>query len=359
MTQTKRPVKGIHRVKKKLASGPAAYHYAWRGGPRFWSSTDRVTEDGPAYWAAYQKAVEGYAPAKGKFRQILQAFLSSRDYQKLAPRTQEGYQDSIRHVDGIDAKFGDAPLGAFNSPSIRKIAYAWRDGFSSDRVADMQKAHLVAIVNWAVDRGYLQTNYLAGMSNLYKVDRSEIIWTPEDLTLFLYGNEEKEIGPAPEWLKRLMISATETGLRPGDLMLLSRSHIKKTPKGRRIQIRTAKRKRMVSIPVTPRMSEVIDTTPMGQMVIVASSKGAPFTNSRSLGRAVARRRSEVGIRSELHLYDARGTAVTRLFEAGANLREIALHMGWSIDYASRMIGVYAALNPEGSDALLIKLHVPE
>jgi hypothetical protein len=46
----------------------------------------------------------------------------------------------------------------------------------------------------------------------------------------------------------------------------------------------------------------------------------------------------------------------RLFEADASLREIAIHMGWSVDYASRMIGVYAAMNPETSDGILVKLH---
>jgi hypothetical protein len=104
------------------------------------------------------------------------------------------------------------------------------------------------------------------------------------------------------------------------------------------------------------MAEIIDETPSKQFVIIASSTGNPFGSPDSLGRAVSRRRDEAGVRPELRLYDARGTAVTRLFEADASLREIAIHMGWSVDYASRMIGVYAAMNPETSDGILVKLH---
>jgi hypothetical protein len=95
------------------------------------------------------------------------------------------------------------------------------------------------------------------------------------------------------------------------------------------------------------------------MMIIVGGSGRPFTASASLGQAVGRRRDEAGVRSELRLYDARGTAVTRLFEADASLREIAIHMGWSVEYASRMIGVYAAMNPDTSDGILVKLHRAE
>ena len=43
------------------------------------------------------------------------------------------------------------------------------------------------------------------------------------------------------------------------------------------------------------------------------------------------------IRAEVHFHDCRGTAATRLFEADATVREIALHMGGSVETAARMI----------------------
>lgn len=37
------------------------------------------------------------------------------------------------------------------------------------------------------------------------------------------------------------------------------------------------------------------------------------------------------------------------------MREIALHMGGSVETAARMIQKYAAMNPETADSILIKL----
>ncbi|CAN0588838.1 unnamed protein product, partial [Ectocarpus sp. 12 AP-2014] len=73
MTQT--PIKGIHRVKKKLSGGrKVEYHYAWRGGPRFWSSEDAIQAGSASYWAAWHKVVEGREPDTGQFRQIIRAY---------------------------------------------------------------------------------------------------------------------------------------------------------------------------------------------------------------------------------------------------------------------------------------------
>jgi hypothetical protein len=54
--------------------------------------------------------------------------------------------------------------------------------------------------------------------------------------------------------------------------------------------------------------------------------------------------------------NTRGTVVTRLFEADGSLRKIAIHMGWLVDYASPLIGVYAALNPDTANRILLKLY---
>nr|WP_281288823.1 tyrosine-type recombinase/integrase [Phaeobacter marinintestinus] len=170
--------------------------------------------------------------------------------------------------------------------------------------------------------------------------------------MFCNGDAERGVPPAPAWLARILIVATETGMRPGDMIRLSRNHFESTPTGHRIRIKTNKRQRVVSIPVTKAMARVLAETPRDQMMILVGEKGRPFAASRSLGQAVQRRRDTCGIRKELRLYDARGTAVTRLFEVGATLRELTLQMGWSLPYAATMLQTYAAMTPESADAIL-------
>lgn len=340
-------IKGIHRVTKALAGGKTViYHYAWRGGPRFWRSDSRITLEGPDYFAAYRAALEQRNPSTGLFREIIIAYLESPEFKRLKPRTQSDIRKSIHHKSGIDAKFGDAPKGVFERPELRRIAYQWRDQFKP-RQADHFMAHLSGIISWARERGFLTSHQLQGYTHLYSADRSEIIWHEDEIAAFEAG--------APAYVARILVAAAETGLRPGDLVRLNRGHIQTTPKGKRILLRTGKRNRIVSIPVTPRMARIIDETPKDRFLILANEQGQKWASQNSLGKTVSKWRDKLGIRPELRLYDARGTAATRLFQADASLREISLAMGWSPAHTAKMIETYVHMNPDLADSVLVKL----
>ncbi|QFQ86528.1 hypothetical protein F8A10_03180 [Paracoccus kondratievae] len=51
--------------------------------------------------------------------------------------------------------------------------------------------------------------------------------------------------------------------------------------------------------------------------------------------------------------------VTRLLEAGAELKEIATHMGWSIKHVAEVIKRHVALVPSMTDGLAEKLQRAE
>ena len=343
-------IKGIHRVKKRLSDGTKVeYHYIFRGGPRFWSSTDNVEKPGPAYFQLYQETI-GTAPlAKGKFREILISYQKSPEYKKLADRSRKDINTSIFSVDGIDEVFGDAPLAAFNDHRIRKQAYEWRDRLAerSERTADARLAHLAAINTWALDRGYLVQHHLQKIKKLYRVDRSDIVWSQSEIDEFC--------AIAPQHVANILIAATETGLRPGDLIKLNRTHLKKTNYGTRIELITNKRGRVVSIPVTERLQELINNLPPTQLQFLVGSKGHPHGNANRLGQLITQWKKKTFVRQDLRLQDARGTAATRLFQAGLPLHNIALFMGWSPQHASKMIEVYCQMNPEDNADVLIRL----
>jgi integrase len=340
-------VKGIHRVRYTTTDGQIIhYHYAWRGGPRFWRSDTGPKLGGADYFAAYRDALEARSPAKGLFREVLMAYLASPEFNRLRPRSRADIERSIRHPLGIDAKFGPAPVGVFNRPEVRTIAYKWRDQFKP-RQADHMMAHLGAIISWALDRGHVKAHHLRHVTKLYSSDRSQIIWTDQEIATFAAG--------APPYVARILIAATETGMRPGDLATLSRGHIQRSSAGRRILFKTGKKQRMASIPVTQAMGKLIDETPDHLNLILTGARGTPFKDPAKMGRYVSQWRDKLGLRPVIHLYDARGTAATRLLEANGSLQEIALAMGWSPQHTARMIEIYAKMNPDASDSLLAKL----
>lgn len=346
-------VKGINRVTKRLADGSTReYHYASRerGSKPFWNSGMAYAVGSPEYLSALSAARpvdEKGQMAKGLFREIILAFLASQDFKGLAPRTQRDMQGSINHPkNGIDQKFGGGPRVIFDDPRIRGRVLAWRDSIGG-KVGDDRLRHLQRLVSWAVDRGMLMQNHLQRIASMYRSNRADVFWTAEEIAAFEKG--------APRHVARILIAATETGLRPGDLLNLGPAHVHPTPRGRRLVVWTEKRKRLASIPVTARMAELIDSTPTGATHFLRGLRGEPYTHGNYLGDAVSAWRDKLKIRADLRLYDARGTAATRLLMADATLKEIATAMGWSIKHAADVIERYAALSPEMSDGIAEKL----
>jgi integrase len=343
-------IKGIHRVRSKVADGTTVeYHYVFRGGPKFWTSLDTVPKNGPAYFQLYTEALGDRSPALGKFREIILKYLKSPEFKDLADRSKKDINTSISHPKGIDATFGDAPIAAFNDPKIRKVVYDWRDDWAerSYRTADARIAHLAAIVSFALDRGLLVQHHLQKVKKLYVADRSEIIWTNAEIDEF--------VRIAPKWVGNILIVATETGLRPGDIKRLNRAHLDKTLLGSRIVMNTNKRGRVVSIPITKKMQALLDDLPAGQLQVIVGQKGAPIANPDRLGQTISRWKQRTSITRDINLYDARGTAATRLFRAGLALHDIALFMGWTPQHAAKMIEIYCSFNPDDNSDILIEL----
>lgn len=343
-------LKGINRIKSKLADGSAReYHYVGRGrgAVKFWDSASDVRIGSPEYIAAFTAAAKPADRAAGKFRSIIVRFLESQEFKSLAPRTQKDMRGSIFHAkNGIDKRFGDAPIAALNDPRIRTQALDWRDSIGG-KVGDDRIRHLQRIMAFALDRGLVREHHLRQIKGVYKSNRSDIFWMPEEIATFVEG--------APRHIGRILMAATETGLRPGDLAEITRANLHPTPHGQRLVVFTAKRKRIASIPVTEGMAALIADTPAGQTHLIATASGQPYKHANYLGDAVSEWRDRLKLRPSLRLYDARGTAATRLLEAGAELKEIATHMGWSIKHAAEVIERYVALAPAMTDGLAEKL----
>ena len=343
-------LKGVHRVRMKMKDGSIReYHYAWRGkgGPKFWDSHSSIKVGSAEYLAALAECSPLVPKAKGLFREVIINFLDSRAFNALAPRTQKDMRTSFFHPkNGIEVKFGKVDTPAFDDPRIRRKVLEWRDKIGG-KVGDDRLRHLQRLVKFGIDRTMILHNHLRDIPALYSSDRAEIMWSEAEIDAFITGS--------PSQVGRILIVATETGLRPGDLVQLVRSDVLPTPHGRRIVLRTRKRGRLASIPVTPRLGALIDSLPDGQTHLIVNKAGTPYSHENYLGDAVSEWRDKLGIRKELRLYDARGTAATRLLAAGAELKEIAVAMGWSIKHAAEVIENYVALSPQMADGIGDKL----
>jgi integrase len=304
-------LKGVNKVTTRLADGRlVTYWYAWKGGPRL------VGHPGsPEFVQSYEAAHrQRRKPDAKTFHAIISGYKQSRDFTDLAPRTQRDY---LKHIAHIEKAFADLPIAALGDARITSDFIKWRDGLSlGDRQQDYAWTILMRLVSWARDRG--QTSYRppSRVRKLYKSDRAEKIWLPADIAAFRAA--------ASEQLWQALVLALETGQRQGDLIRLPCSSYD----GQWIKLKQSKTGMNVAIPVSRDLRLTIESLPTNSPIMLTSSQCRPWTSDglRTSWYKAAKRAGVDG----LTFHDLRGTAVTRLAEAGCTEAEIAAITGHSL-----------------------------
>lgn len=334
--------KGVHRVRRVTAGGPKYHFYAWRGGPSFWASGSREPKE-PEFLVAFAEKIKAKLLNGYMTPQMVDDFLDSTAMPK-GKRTQADYRKwALRFAD----EFSDDPAKLWENPKSRGELNEWRAKWkNSPKQHDYAGTVAVRILNWARDEGKIAAHYCDRLHRIYSVDRAEIVWTDADQRAF------KEV--APHWVQRVMTLACETGLRPADLIRLTRTSLQNVEGVERFRVRTQKKGRVAHIPLTPELRQLIDETPEDRLLLLVNDRNKPLSRA-SASRAIARYRDRISDQLSdptLRLQDTRGTAATRLLRAGLGLNQIANHMGWSLRYAAAVIEHYAAVSPAESAEVL-------
>jgi integrase len=257
---------------------------------------------------------ERHIPGHGKFRALVTLYKASADYQNLALSTRRQWGPWIDRI----ANYFDLSITAFDNPKIRPIIRTWRNGYSATpRAADMGMQVLSRVCAHAVELGKLVSNPCEGIKALYSSDRAEIIWTDADIAR-IKQVASPEVGHAIDL-------AAATGLRRGDLLRLSWSHIQDDA----IVVTTSKsrHRRQALIPLYDGLRDVLARIPKRSPTVLTNSKGRPWTGD-GFGTVFSSARLAAGI-GDLHFHDLRGTAATKFYVAGLSERVIAEILGWS------------------------------
>jgi integrase len=332
-------LKGIAKVTAKGRT----YWYAWRGGPRLRG------EPGTAeFVASYREAHESLrAPDASRFRSLVVLYKASGDYEKLAASTKHNWAPWL---DRIDDYFGDLQIAQFDRPEkIRPVIRQWRNRWADKpRTADYGMQVLSRVLSYAVDPlGRLAGNPCEGIKQLYSGDRSEIIWTDADVAQ-LKKKCSAEIAHAVDL-------ASHTGLRLGDLLRLSWSHVGDDA----ITIATGKSRqhREAIIPLYDALRNVLASIPKQSTTVLTNSRRRPWT-ADGFGSSFNKAKIDAGLAdADLHFHDLRGTAATRFYTAGLSERVIAEIMGWEEEHVSRIIRRYVGRSA-ATKAVIRQLNKP-
>lgn len=314
-------IKGLTKVTAKGRT----YWYAWRGGPRL-----RGEPGTPEFLASYNKALDEHrTPDKGRFRFVVTSYKASTDYKKLAASTRDQWS---KWLDRILDHFGGLSTRQFDRPEkIRPVIIRWRNRWAeTPRTADYGMQVLSRVLGHAVELGSLAGNPCQGVKHLYENDRADIIWTDADVA-HVKKTCSDEIAAAVDL-------AGHTGLRLGDLVRLSWSHVGDDA----IILSTGKsrQRREAIIPLYDALRDVLARIPKRATTILTNSRRRPWT-ADGFGSSFNKAKIDAGIAErDLHFNDLRGTAATKFYIAGFTMREIAETLAWEEESVEKIIRRY-------------------
>lgn len=319
-------IRGVHSVRAK----GKLYHYAWRAGPRL---HEKPGTDAFLLELANARAAR-IGGDQSKISGLIASYKASEFYTNLSPKTREGW---IRWLDQIQIKFGNVPISAFESPKTAEQIEAWRNQWAATpRTADVAMEVMSRLLWFARKRHKLKADPCKEIDRLYEANRAALIWTAADL-------EELERRASKEimWAARL---AALTGLRRGDLLRLSWSHVKPLS----IEIATGKSggKKTTLIPIYGELRTLLDAIPRRATTVLTNQSGLPWATGfgSAFGKAKrARAATKTTPKLDaipLHFHDLRGTAATKFYVSGLTIREIAGIMTWGEGHVEALIDRY-------------------
>lgn len=328
-------LEGVYRV---VAKG-RVYFYAWKGkgAPRLHGEPG--SDQFIAELADARAARKLGDPAK--IAGLCARWKASDAWTK--PPAEGGLADSTKKqwrpwVDEIQRHFGKLSIRQFSRAEvIRPDIRRWHRSFKAKpRAADMGKQVLSALMSFAVDEDLLPANPVFGIKNLYEADRAELIWTDEDIARLQKAKVSREI----VWALKL---ACLTGLRQADVLRLSWSHVGdlsiELPTGKS-SVR-GKGRRTAVIPLYDELEALLKEIPKRSTRILTNTEGLPWKSGFSSSWNKAMKAID---EQELHYHDSRGTAATKFYLAGFDMREIAEMLAWAEDKVERIIRRYVRKN---------------
>jgi integrase len=337
-------LKGINKVSRRLRDGSVNIHYYHR-------HTGAKLEGEPGTtpfllsWAAAEKAARDRLSG-GTFSDLVRDFETSPEYEDLAESTRDEY---TRKFQKIDAEWGTVPIAGLTDKSFRTDVLAWRDKIAkaTRREADNLVAAIARVLSYGFDRGKLSVNVLVKVRSTYKSDRTDKIWLPEHVNAFM--------GSATLEMSRAMTLALHTGQRQGDLRRLPWTAYD----GTRLTLRTSKSggRKEISVRCTRDVKTMLDASPRTAKTILTTRTGIPWKpsnfdlNWREVCEAAALKAPTI---TDLNFHDLRGTAITRLAEAGCTIPEIVSITGHSLKTASKILEIYLSRTRELADSAIDK-----
>jgi integrase len=334
-------LKGINKVRKRLADGTIRVHFYHRRTGRKLQGEPGSADFSASYAEAERAHIQG---PENTLAGLIVKYTASPDFTALRDTTRTEYKRMLR---SIEDEWGSMPLAAVSDPKARGAFLGWRDQVANQRglrEAENRVTIFARVLAWSVDRALIVANPLATWERKYKADRADKIWTPHHIEAFARA-------ASPE-LRLALYVALYTGQRQADLLKLTWSQYRDG----KLYIRQGKGHQHVEVPCIEPVRLMLDelrSRPLLSTHILTTQNGRPWLK-RHFSRQFRECCDKAGV-TGLTFHDLRGTAVTLLAEAGCDVPQIAAITGHTLRSASAILEKYMARTRAQGVAAMAKL----
>ncbi len=237
----------------------------------------------------------------GTIAALITAFKCSPEFTRLKPKSRHSYAvnlDRLSFYGGLKV----ADLKRMHILGARDLI-AHRP-----RSADVFIQVVTRLLNWAVDRGYIDANPAANVKriNTYVPYKK---WTPEECQAF------EESGPREALMTAYMLGRY-TGQRRGDVLRMARTRYD----GAALEVVQSKTGAALWIPCHARLKAYLDTLPTDRLLFIVTAKGRAWDEA-NFSHQFIRQLRKAGL-GHLTFHGLRHTAATALADAGCDNRDI-------------------------------------
>lgn len=335
-------LKGIHKVKRRLASGEVKVHfYAWRGGPKMLSAPG--TEAFAAELAGHKQ--ERAPVAVDTLDSLISAFEKSPAFGALAEKTRIAHEFAFAK---IRKEWPKLSLKLTQQRGMKAMIRKWHHTFAANpRTADQMLFSLSRVFTYGIDEEMIDKNPCTGIARLYNGSRKDSVWTPQFIALFR--------AKAKPHLLLAFEMAIYTGQRQADLLSAAWNQYDGTHLSfEQGKSKPGRPKKRVRVKVHSKLKALLDALPKDKLRILTNSRGRPWSKDgfkTSWGKECSRLNIE-----GVTFHDLRGTFITDRRREGSTTEQIASITGHSIAEVGRVLEKhYLANDQQTSDAVILRM----
>lgn len=344
-------LKGLHKVKRRLADGSVRHHYyAWRGGPKL-----KEPFGTQAFAAEFFRLRNEEAKAAAGIRtldDLIDDFTGPEDHRSvqfraLADTTQT---DHLYAFKLIKAEWPSLPLKLTQQRGMKAMIRKWHHSFAANpRKADKLLFSLSKVFSYGISEEIIDKNPCTGITRLYSGSRKDTIWSDAQIALMQAKGQPHIVLP--------FLLALMTGQRQNGVLALSWSDYD----GTHLNFRPSKGSRKRRVRVHSRLKAELDRCKLAMqgkkiesLRICTNSRGRPWTKD-GFKTSWGKERDRLGIEG-VTFHDLRGTFITLRRREGASAAQIASVTGHSIKEVNRVLEAhYLAEDQETSDAVIVRM----